>query len=166
MAPDLQRDRLDAGLLAVALLQDIDIVAAHPAPALVHAQEHFRPVLGLGTACSGMDLEIAVVGIGFTGQQCLELPGPTGLAQRPQDTGCLGDDLDLVLGLAEFHEIDGLLKLPLDVTHGGDRALKRGPILQDHLCALVVQPQIRITGKSVQFVQSDRCRIPVKDASA
>src|SRR3546814_18271245 len=42
-------------------------------PANVHAQQHLRPVLRLGAAGAGVDLEVAVVGVGLAGQQAFEL---------------------------------------------------------------------------------------------
>src|SRR3546814_4770090 len=42
-------------------------------PAHVHAQQHLRPVLRLGAAGAGVDLEVAVVGVGLARQQAFEL---------------------------------------------------------------------------------------------
>src|SRR5262249_30608820 len=54
-ALDLDGGRLDAGLLALALLDPLDLVAVLLGPAGVHAHEHVGPVLALGAAFAGVD---------------------------------------------------------------------------------------------------------------
>src|SRR5712692_2733548 len=48
-----------------AVSEIVDLVAVLLGPARVHAQQHVRPVLALGAAGAGMDLEIAVVAVGL-----------------------------------------------------------------------------------------------------
>ena len=55
------------------LADDLDLVVAPLGPADIHALEHLRPVLALGAAGAGMDLDIGVVGVGFAGEQRLDL---------------------------------------------------------------------------------------------
>ena len=72
-ALDLQRRRLDARLLAGVVFEDLDLVAVLLRPARVHAHEHLGPVLALGAAGAGMDLEIGVVAVGLAGEHRLDL---------------------------------------------------------------------------------------------
>src|SRR4030095_12007809 len=78
-AADGHRRRLEAGLLAGARLDHVPLEAAVRGPALVHAQEHLRPVLCVGPARPGVDLEQRVSGVVLAGEervllQPLELP--------------------------------------------------------------------------------------------
>src|ERR1019366_3883007 len=63
VALDRHGRRLDAGALAFGLLEPFDLVAVLLGPAHIHAHQHASPVLALGAASAGMDLEIAVVGV-------------------------------------------------------------------------------------------------------
>ena len=57
------RRRLDPGLLARMMVDQFDLQAVALAPARVHAAEHLGPVLALGSAGAGVDLDIGVVGV-------------------------------------------------------------------------------------------------------
>ena len=48
------------GFLALAQVHDLDAVALSLGPARVHAHEHLRPVLRLGAAGAGADLELRI----------------------------------------------------------------------------------------------------------
>ena len=73
LAADLDRRRLDAGLLALALLDPLDLVAVLLGPAQVHAQQHLGPVLAFGAAGAGIHLQERVVAVGLARQQRFEL---------------------------------------------------------------------------------------------
>ena len=60
-ALDQQRDALDAGDFARECVRHFHLPPAPLAPALVHAQEHVRPVARFGAAGPGVDAEDAVV---------------------------------------------------------------------------------------------------------
>ena len=64
------------------LADDLHLVVAAFRPAHIHALQHLRPVLALGAAGAGMNLDIGVVGVGLAGEQRLDLPGVGLLAQR------------------------------------------------------------------------------------
>ena len=50
-------------------VDQLDLHAVALAPARVHALQHLGPVLALGAAGAGIDLDIGVVGIGLAGEQ-------------------------------------------------------------------------------------------------
>src|SRR6516162_1823165 len=72
-ALDLDGCRFDAGRLAFGLFEPVDLVAVLLGPARIHAKQHAGPVLALGAARAGMDLEIGIVAVGFARQQRLQL---------------------------------------------------------------------------------------------
>ncbi len=72
---DLQGRRLDAGLLARGLFDDLDQHAMSMGPAAVHPLQHLGPVLGLRAPRAGVDFDVAVVAVGLARQQRLQF-GP------------------------------------------------------------------------------------------
>src|SRR5690606_35228578 len=69
LALEQQRGGLDAGLLAGLIFDDLYLETALLGPALIHALEHLGPVLALGAARTGVDLDIGVVAIRLAGEQ-------------------------------------------------------------------------------------------------
>jgi hypothetical protein len=65
MTADLDGGGFDAGLLALGLFQIFDLEAMLLRPARVHAQQHRRPILALGPAGAGVNLEIGVKPVGL-----------------------------------------------------------------------------------------------------
>ena len=77
LAGDHNGGGLDAGLVAVLIVQRLPLEALALRPAGVHAEEHAGPVLRLGTAGTGMDGEHAVQVVVLAGEQ----GGKAGLLQ-------------------------------------------------------------------------------------
>ena len=72
VALDAEGGRLDAGHFAAGDLQQLGLPAAVLAPAQVHAQQHLGPVLRLGAAGAGLDVDEGVVGVHLAGEHALE----------------------------------------------------------------------------------------------
>ena len=101
----IHRRRLDAGALAFALFEPLDLVAMRFRPAHIHAHEHAGPVLALGAAGAGVDFEIAVVGVGLAGKQRFEL-APRHLGLQALERGFrLGDGLVVIFGFAQLDQV-------------------------------------------------------------
>jgi hypothetical protein len=94
VADDVQGRTLQARLLAILALDQLRLPAPQLCKAHVHAQQHFGPVLGLGSAGAGVDGEPCVIrvfrGAHFHGQ--LELVGE----------GARGDECGARLRLGGF----------------------------------------------------------------
>ncbi len=163
---DPDRRRFEAGLLAAALFEPLDLVAVRFGPARIHAQQHLGPILRLGAAGPGMNLEIAIVAVGLARQQALELaPGRLG-AQLFEARLGLGDDLRLALGLAQFYELERVVDLALDAPIAADRVVEPGTLAQQLLRRGGIVPQQRVLGLGVELGEAPGCAIPVKDASS
>ena len=140
---DLDGRRFDARLFPRGLFQIFDLVAVLLGPARVHAKQHVGPVLALGAARAGVDLEIGIVGIGLARKQRLELaPGHLGLELLERDFG-VGDGGAVVLRLAELDHGELVVELLLDASDGGELILERGALLHHALRALLVVPERR-----------------------
>jgi len=163
---DLDSGGLDAGLFTLRLFQIFDLEAVLFGPARVHAQQHRGPVLALGTAGAGVNLEIGIEAIGLASQQRFQFAARDFLFQRLQRGLGLGDHTFIVLGFAEFDHADIVLKLALDLADAGKRILQRGTLLHQFLRLLRIAPEIGIFGELVQLREACRGCIDVKDASS
>ena len=165
LALDAHGGRLDAGLLARALLQPFELVAAGVGPAHIHAQQHLRPVLRLRATRPGIDFQIAVIAVGLAGKQALQPPALRPVPKR----------LEIRLGLVHrrlvLFRLAELVKRDCVVERAFQRPVALQPVGQPRpfahhlLGARRVVPQFRGFGLGVQRLQPRRGRIPVKDAS-
>jgi hypothetical protein len=72
----------------------------------------------------------------------------------------------VLLGLAEFNHADLIFDLALDPADPGELPLERGAFLHQLLGFLRVVPETGIFGEGVQFGETSRGSIDVKDASS
>ncbi len=113
---DEQRGGFDARFFAVGDFHHLDLEAGPFRPAGIHAQQHRGPILALGAASAGMHFDIGVVGIGFAGQQRLDLP-LLRLGFKRTDLRFTFLDRGLIaLGLAEFDQRLRILEIVLDLV--------------------------------------------------
>ena len=86
LALDLDRRALDAGDFAGIRVDDLAAEAARGAPAQIHAQQHLRPVLRLGAAGAGLDVEEGAVRVHLAAEHALAArggaPAARGAARR------------------------------------------------------------------------------------
>ena len=68
-ARDEHRGALDAGGFTGQRVGDFDFPAARFRPALIHAQQHVRPVAGFGAAGAGVDAQDAIVLVVRAGEE-------------------------------------------------------------------------------------------------
>ncbi len=158
--------RLDARFVAGGLLDHLDVEFAPLGPAHVHAQQHPRPVAALGAAGAGVDFEIGVVGVRLARQQRLELaPLALGL-ERLQRRDALGLGRLVALGLAEFDQRRRVVELALDLRQRAEPVLQHRALAHELLGGFRVVPETGLFGFRVQFGQTPRRRVDVKDASS
>ncbi len=135
--------RLDAGLFAIMLADDLDLVVAAFRPAHIHALEHLRPVLALGAAGAGMNFDIGVIGVGLAGQQRLDLAGMGLLPKLLQRGLGLGDDALVALLLAEGCQGDMVIELAGNALEAAERRLELLALAHQALGAAGVVPEVR-----------------------
>ena len=145
-ALDLDGCRFDARRFAFGLFEPVDLVAVLLGPARIHAKQHAGPVLALGAAGAGMDLQVAVIGVRFAREQRLELaPRHVGPELLERLFG-VGDRLLVLLGLAELDHGELVVELLLDAADGAELVLERGALLHQALRPLLVIPQRGVFG--------------------
>src|SRR5690606_20785291 len=72
LAVDVNGGALDAGNLAGGDFHHLDIESLVLAPAQVHAQQHLGPVLRLGAAGTGLDVDESAIGVHLAGEHAAE----------------------------------------------------------------------------------------------
>ena len=162
----MQRDGFDAGLLAFRLLQLHHLVAVLLAPADVHALQHLGPVLRLGAALPGIDLHVAIVGVGLTGQKAFDLAPVRLIGEGAQGFQAVGNHVGVALGLGELDQLHRVGDLGFQLQHGLDAVGEEGPLAHQLLGVGGVVPEGRVLGERVQLGQAMLGGIPVKDASS
>jgi hypothetical protein len=132
---------VDAGLVALLVVDDLGLVAASLAEAQVHAHEHRRPVLGVGAARAGLDAQDGVAAIGRAGEHAIEL----GLAELLIDARDLrlgvGDDRLVIFGGAELEVLGRVLDLPTELVRHLQLGFDGRALAQDALGLVVVVPE-------------------------
>ena len=163
---DLDSGRLDAGLLATSLLDVVDLEAVLLGPSHIHAQQHVGPILALGTAGAGVHFEIGIVGVGLTAKQRLKLAARNLRLKLAQRRFRFGDDLLVVLGLAELDHRHLIVELLLDAGKRGELIIERGALLHHAAGALRIVPESGVFGLPVQLGKPGARLVDVKDASS
>ena len=156
----------EPGLLAAALFEPLDLVAAGLGPADIHPQQHLCPILRLGAAGTGMHFEIAVVAIGLARQQALQLTSSRLGAQLLERRLGLGDDCRLAFGFAQLDQLARFVDFTLDPPVAVDRLVEPGALAQQLLGIRRIVPQTRILDLCVQLGEPPGRGLPVKDASS
>src|SRR5690349_19504168 len=158
--------RLDAGTLALGFLDPFDLITVRFGPAHVHAYEHAGPILALGAASSGMDFEVAIVGVRFSGQQRLQFsPCDFGL-QSLQCGFCFGNRLVVLLRLTQIDQRELVVELLLDAADGLELVIQRVTLSHDTLGARLIVPKVGVFGLFVQLGEAPRRGVDIKDASS
>ena len=140
---------LDARLLAVLPVEQLDLVAVALGPAQVHAQQHLGPVLRLGAAGAGMDRQDRAALVVGARELELELERGELRVEALGEGAHLGLDRGrvLVVELAPGGELVGVLAQAaqdLDLLLGGAAAL------QDRLVLLGPRPERRVLHRAVE----------------
>ena len=162
---DLEGAGLDARLFAGAFLEPAHLESAAFGPARIHARQHLGPVLGLGAASAGIDLDIGVVGIGLARQQGLQARLGGFSPRLGQPALRVGDHRLVLLGLGDFDQPDVVVDRGAQALDGGDRGFEPRALLHHGLRLLLVVPKRRILGARVQFGETYDGLVVVKDAS-
>src|SRR6185437_10343373 len=166
LTDDAQCRRFDAGLFPRTFFEPFDLVAVLLGPPRVHARQDLRPILRLGAAGAGVDLEIGVIVIRFAGQQALELALPHLLLQSRESAIGLGDHRLIAFGLRQLEKLERLLKLALDREAAVDTAVEPRALAHQRLGARRIVPKLGVFDERVQLGEAPGCVIPVKDASS
>ena len=132
-------------------------------PAHIHAPQDRGPVLALGPAFAGIDLDIGIVAVGFAGKQRsqLGLLGPFGSAR--QGGFKVGDHV--VVAFGQLQQLTGVFGFLFEGFDGFDPVGQFLALTHHGLGGLRIVPEVRLFGERGQFIEAFCGCIPVKDAS-
>ena len=166
LALDQEGRALDARLLAVGDIDDLDLELPPLGPARIHAHEHVGPILALRAAGARMHLEEAVIAVGFAGEQGLDLLAARAIRDRRDGLLALLDRALIAFGLAELDQHSGIIELALERADRQDARLEIRPLAHQKLRLGGIVPEGRALRKRVQLGKALLCLVPVKDASS
>ena len=145
------------------MVDQLDLHSVALAPAGVHPLQHLGPVLAFGAAGAGIDLDIAVVGVGLARQQRRDLValGPRGEVGEAVDAF---DDQRLVaLGLGHLDQLGGVAQLALDRLGRVDRLVEPAALAHHFLRRLGIVPQRRLLDLGVELLEPPLRPVPVEE---
>jgi hypothetical protein len=155
---------LDPGFFPFALIDQRHLKAATFAPAHIHAQQHFRPILRIGSAGAGFDREECITVVIGTVEQHLDLKGFDGFAGTLE----FGSDVRLkrvvVFGGGKFDQIGKCRQLTINRFDALNFFLQAGQALHDRLRLAGIVPEIGIGSALFERGNLALFRRQVKDA--
>ncbi len=160
---DQQRRRFDAGLLARVVIDQLDLHPVAFAPAGVHPLQHFGPVLAFGAAGPGVDLDVAVVGVGLPRQQRRDLVafGPRGKIAKALDA--LENQPFVAFRFGHRNELGGIGQFALDRLGRVDRLVEPAPLAHHLLRRFGIIPQRPFLDLGVQFLEPPMRAVPIEE---
>ena len=162
-ALDFEGRRLDARDVAGTGFHQFGFPAAGFAPAQIHAQQHFRPILCLCAASAGLDVDVSIRGVQFAGEHALEF--------ELVDAARVALDirLDRQRGVVVFLHFDQFQELfragqaVFQIADAVDGLVEQRALATQRLRAFGVVPDIRIFQFAVDFFQTLGFGVIVKD---
>src|SRR5690606_15380219 len=162
-AANVHGGTLDAGHFAFGQLDDFRVEAVLGGPAQVHAQQHVGPVLGLGAAGTGDDVQEGAVGVHVATEHAAGLELPQGFAEAGQ----VGDDVahrTFVIFLdGHVQQLPGIGQATGELVQGFDDVGQGGTLAAQALGVFRIVPDVGVFEFAVYFDQAISFLIVVKD---
>jgi hypothetical protein len=151
---DLDRGALDACDFARTLFDHLGPEAARIGPAQVHAQEHGRPVLRLGAAGAGLDVEKRAARIHVAREHAREFQQPHALIESADVAGDVGESRFVPVVLDERQQFGGIGQPAAQLVEFGDRRIEPGALPAKGLCLVRRVPDRRIAELVIQLLEA------------
>jgi len=145
------------------MVDRLDLVAMALRPARVHAEQHLGPVLALGPAGAGIDLDIGIVRVRLAREQRRDLVPLRPFGKLGEAAHGIVGKRGVAFGLGHLEELGRVGKLPLDRPGRADRLLQPPPLAHDVLGVLGVVPQRRVFDLGVELLEPLHRRIPIEE---
>ena len=163
VADNLDGHGLNARHFAFRLFDDLGLEAARFGPAQIHAHQHAGPVLRFRSAGTGLDIEVAIGAVVFTGEHAAEFQLRQLLFQHIE----LGDSF--VEGLFVFgfngqlQQAGNVLQPLRHLIQRINDGFQRGTLFTQRLRTLWFVPDVRLLQLGVYFFETLFLSIVVKD---
>ena len=142
VALDEQGAGFEARFVARRLLDDLDLEFVALGPSRIHAKQHARPIAALGPAGAGVNLDISVIGIGFAGQQRLDLTALGFHLQGFQLAEAFLLGRRVLFRLGKLDQRDRVQKFTFETIERAKPFLELGTLAHDFLRGLGVVPRL------------------------
>ena len=162
VAVDAHGRALDARLLARRALHQLGIEAAPLGPAQVHSKQHLGPVLRLGAAGAGLDVEEGRRGVHLAGEHAPELELGEPRLERVEVTRHLAGGVRVLLRRRQLEQLARIARPRVQRLHRADDLLELRALAAHRLRALGIVPQLRALELAVHLLQPFPLRRVVK----
>ncbi len=154
---------LDAGYLALGQLDDFGAEATLVGPAQVHAQQDVGPVLRLGAAGAGLDVQVGVVHVHLAAEHATELKLGEGLFQGLQLGLDVADGAFITFLDSHVEQVLAVGQAIGQLVQGLDDLRQHGALAAQGLGVLGLVPDGSVFQLAVDFDQAVMLVIVVKD---
>ena len=163
VALDAERRALEPGDFARRGFEQFGFPAFVLAPAQVHAQQHLGPILRLGAAGAGLDVDECVRAVHLAGEHALEFELLDFRGEAVDIVRDRGGRAFVVLADRKIEQIAGLAERIGQRADAADDAFERRALLAEVLRALRVVPDVGVFELARDFFEAFGLRIEVKD---
>ena len=154
---------LDAGHLPFGHLDQLGCEPPPLAPAQVHAEQHLRPILGLGAAGTSLDVEKGAGGIHLAGEHPAELQRAEPLPERGYVGIDLGDGLGVGFLLGQGEQRPGVIEAGVEAIETLDDPSEARALAAQRLRPGRLAPYVGQLELAVDLFQLLAARFDVKD---
>ncbi|MNF35264.1 hypothetical protein D3C84_161270 [compost metagenome] len=154
---------LDAGDFTGRQLHDGRVEAAFVGPAQVHAQQDVGPVLGLGTAGAGLDVQVGVVHVHLAAEHATEFELGQGRFQAFEFGDHITDSALVIFLDSHVQQVAAIGQTARQFVQGLDDLRQRGTLAAQFLGVFRLVPDAGVFKLAVDFDQALMLLIVVKD---
>jgi hypothetical protein len=133
------------------------------APAQIHAQQHFGPVLGFRATGSGLDVDEGIRRVHLVREHALEFERAKARFGGIEISDDRRHGFFIVLSLGEREQLSGVVEPAGQVTQGRYDTLEFDTFAAELLGAFRLVPDTRVFEFAIDFYESFRFAIEVKD---
>ena len=162
-ALDVDGSALDAGDFTFGQLDDLGSETALVGPAQVHTQENVGPVLRLGAAGTGLDIQVAVVRVHFAAEHAAEFQPLEDAAQTLQLGRNVVYGALVVFFDSHVEQVAGVGQSTFEIVDGFDDLRQGGSLAAQVLGVLRLVPDVGVFEFAVYFDETIMLLIVVKD---
>jgi hypothetical protein len=132
-------------------------------PTQVHAQQHFGPVLRLGAARSGLEVDVGIVGIELAGKHAPEFEPCHALFGSLDIADNFAEQLLVILSTGELEELGVVRQCALERADCFDDIAERGALAPECLRALGRRPDRGVLELAIDLFEPFALDVEVKD---
>ena len=159
----MDRRALDPGHIARRYLQHVDGELMFLGPAHIHPKQHLGPVLRLGSAGTGLNIDIGIVLIELAREHAAKFEFRNGLLGNLEIADDISEKLLVVLARSELEQFRRIVQRSFERRDRLDDIGQRCPLPAESLGALRIRPDGGIFQLALDLLEPFTLDIVVKD---